>query len=103
MQFLPPNPPLPSSKLTDASLESIGANCRGLESLTLQGCEQFSDDGVLGLLRRCPNITALNLKGVSDLTEVGCHIDQPVFFSVVFVMPSVSVPHPAWCLIRVTP
>lgn len=45
-------------------------NCRGLESLTLQGCEQLSDDGLVALLKRCPNITALNLRGVCDLTEV---------------------------------
>lgn len=60
-------------KLTDASLEVIAAHCRGLESLTLQGCEQVSDQGLLTLLARCPNITVLNLRGVPDLTEVNTH------------------------------
>lgn len=45
-------------------------NCTGLESLTLQGCEQLSDDGVVALMKRCPNIAALNLRAVCDLTEV---------------------------------
>lgn len=41
-----------------------------MESLTLQGCEQISDEGFTALLRGCPNITALNLRGVVYLTEV---------------------------------
>lgn len=56
--------------MTDVSLEAIGSHCRGLEGLTLQGCERVSDEGLVALLKRCRGITALNLRGVPDLTEV---------------------------------
>ncbi|CAN0463731.1 unnamed protein product, partial [Laminaria digitata] len=59
-----------AKQVTDASLEAIGNHCRGLESLALQGCDMITDGGFAALLRGCPNITILNLRGVSDLTEV---------------------------------
>lgn len=54
-------------------------NCRGLESLALQGCEQLSDDGIVALLKRCPNITSLNLRGVCDLTEVKTQVFMGIY------------------------
>ena len=63
-----------AAQVTDASLEAIGKHCRGLESLALQGCDMITDKGFAAMLRGCPNITVLNLRGVSDLTEVSTQI-----------------------------
>lgn len=58
-------------QVTDQSLEYLAEHCRGLQSLTMQGCERVSDKGLTKLLKRCRNITTLNVRNVSELTEVG--------------------------------
>lgn len=57
-------------QITDASLVALGEHCNKLEALAIQGCDKVSDEGCITLLQGCRELKHLNLREVTDLTEV---------------------------------
>ena len=47
---------LQHSRITDASLDRLGEELKGLVNVSLKGCAWVSERGVEGLKRRCPKL-----------------------------------------------
>ena len=60
-----------SSQLTDKCLASL--KCTTLSVVHLKGLDQLTDNGVVNLVKNCPNIREVNLPHCTKLTDGTVH------------------------------
>lgn len=57
--------------VTDATMESLAANCANLRSLDLNWCHLVTDKGVISVAKCCTQLTSLNIYGCTTVTQKG--------------------------------
>ena len=59
------------SKITDAGVQAVAAQCPELQKLNLNRCSQITDAAVTAVAARCPQLQELSLGGCSNVTDAG--------------------------------
>ncbi|KAL3738629.1 hypothetical protein ACJRO7_020067 [Eucalyptus globulus] len=69
---------IPSNgELTDECLKKIGRMCPNLQYLDVSDCLKITGDGILGVLKSCPEICYLKISGLKNIRNICIDFELP--------------------------